>query len=107
MAGLFEETTINGMVLGNRIVRSATWEGMCAPDGRPTEKLIEYYRQLARGQVGLIVSSYIFVRTEGKQLPGQMGIFNDHFKDDFVKMAAAVHDCGGNIVLQLTHAGCS
>jgi 2,4-dienoyl-CoA reductase-like NADH-dependent reductase (Old Yellow Enzyme family) len=29
MTALFEQTMINGMTLRNRLVRSATWEGMC------------------------------------------------------------------------------
>ena len=37
------------MTLKNRLVRSATWEGMCEPDGRPTPKLRECYADLARG----------------------------------------------------------
>ena len=40
MRKVFEETRINGMTLKNRLVRSATWEGMCEPDGRPTPKLL-------------------------------------------------------------------
>jgi hypothetical protein len=32
MAILFEKTILNGMQLDNRLVRSDTWEGMCAPD---------------------------------------------------------------------------
>ncbi len=62
MTALFEETTINGMTMRNRTVRSATWEGMCEQDGRPTEKLIDWYRDLAQGGIGLIVSGYTFVR---------------------------------------------
>lgn len=34
MATLFEQTSINNMAMQNRIVRSATWEGMCDEDGR-------------------------------------------------------------------------
>ena len=72
MSTLFEETAINGMTMPNRMIRSATWEGMCNADGRPTEKLIDFYRVLAQGGIGLIVSGYTFVRQEGKQMPGQM-----------------------------------
>ncbi len=105
MADLFEQTTINGMTLQNRIVRSATWEGMCDNDGRPTDKLINCYRDLARGGVGLIVSGYTFVRTEGKQMPGKMGIHTDDFGPDMESLTKAVHDEGGKICIQLVHAG--
>ena len=70
MTTLFEETTINGLTMHNRMVRSATWEGMCDVDGRPTEKLINFYHNLTQGGIGLIVSGYTFVRPEGKGLPG-------------------------------------
>ena len=69
MRDLFDKTTINGMTLQNRFVRSATWEGMCNPDGCPTGRLIKCYRDLARGGVGLIISGYTFVRPDGRQLP--------------------------------------
>ena len=105
MNTLFEATTINGMNLRNRIVRSATWEGMCAPDGRPTGKLTDFYRQLAQGGVGLIITGYTFVRPEGKQLPGKMGIHTDAFTEDFIKMTSAIHKDGGTIAVQLVHAG--
>jgi 2,4-dienoyl-CoA reductase-like NADH-dependent reductase (Old Yellow Enzyme family) len=105
MASLFDETTINGMTLRNRLVRSATWEGMCDQDGRPTEKLIHCYGDLAQGGIGLIVSGYTFVRPEGKQNPGKMGIHTDDFADDYENLTRAVHDAGGKIAVQLVHAG--
>jgi len=79
MATLLDQTTINGMTLQNRLVRSATWEGMCEQDGRPTEKVVNWYRDLAQGGVGLIVTGYTFVRPEGKGLPGKMGVHTDAF----------------------------
>lgn len=105
MSKLFEQTTINGMILNNRLIRSATWEGMCDHEGRPTEKLIDYYTTLAQGGVGLIITGYAFVRREGKQLPGKMGIHVDDFADTMKKMTKAVHDVGGKICIQLVHAG--
>ncbi|NOR10857.1 MAG: NADH:flavin oxidoreductase, partial [Desulfovibrionaceae bacterium] len=66
MTTLFEEAAINGMTLQNRLVRSATWEGMCEQDGKPTEKVVNWYRELAKGGIGLIITGYAFVRPEGK-----------------------------------------
>jgi len=105
MRQIFDTTEINGMRLDNRLVRSATWEGMCEPDGRPTRKLTDWYRDLARGGVGLIVTGYTFVRPEGKQLPGKMGIHTDDFAKEMREMTATVHDNGGRICMQLVHAG--
>jgi 2,4-dienoyl-CoA reductase-like NADH-dependent reductase (Old Yellow Enzyme family) len=105
LATLFEETTINGMTMCNRMVRSATWEGMCEKDGRPTERLIKCYRDLAKGGIGLIITGYAFVRLDGKHNPGQMGIYTDDFADDYKKMTNAVHEEGGKIAVQLVHAG--
>lgn len=105
MAELFEQVTINGMTLRNRLVRSATWEGMCAAAGRPTPRLIDCYRTLARGGVGLIVTGYTFVSPEGKQLPGTMGIHCDDFAAEMQALAGAVHEPGGKICLQLVHVG--
>ncbi len=105
MARLFEETSLGTMTLRNRLMRSATWEGMCAEDGRPTAKLIDYNTELAKGGVGLIISGYAFVRPEGKQVPGQMGIYTDDFEEEYKKLTAGVHAGGGKIAIQLVHVG--
>ncbi len=105
MATVFEATTINGMTMSNRMIRSATWEGMCEQDGRPTEKLINCYRDLAQGGIGLIVSGYTFVLPEGKGLPGKMGIHTDDFAGDYENLTSTVHNAGGKIAVQLVHAG--
>jgi 2,4-dienoyl-CoA reductase-like NADH-dependent reductase (Old Yellow Enzyme family) len=78
---------------------------MCDQDGRPTEKLINCYRDLSKGGIGLIVSGYTFVRPEGKGLPGKMGIHTDDFAGDYENLSKAVHEDGGKIAVQLVHAG--
>ena len=93
------------MALTNRFVRSATWEGMCEKDGRPTPKLVSCYRDLAAGGVGLIITGYAFVRPDGKQLPGKMGIHTDDFTAEMRALTQAVHNEGGKICIQLVHAG--
>lgn len=105
MHKLFEETKIKGLALKNRFVRSATWEGMCGDDGRPAEKLFSCYRDLAKGGVGLIISGYTFVRPEGRQMPGTMGMHKDGLRPDMEALTGVVHEEGGKICVQLVHAG--
>jgi 2,4-dienoyl-CoA reductase-like NADH-dependent reductase (Old Yellow Enzyme family) len=105
MSTLFEETTINGMTMRNRMIRSATWEGMCEQDGRPTKKLIDWYHNLAQGGIGLIISGNTTVRPEGKQVPGTMGIHTEDFARDYENLTRTVHDAGCKIAVQLVHAG--
>ncbi|MFA5905996.1 MAG: NADH:flavin oxidoreductase, partial [Desulfobacula sp.] len=105
MASLFDPGFIGTMKLKNRMIRSATWEGMCEPDGRPTQKLMDYYVDLIKGGIGLIISGYTYVRPDGKQLAGKMGLYSDAFAEDFKKLTRTVHDLGGKIAIQLVHAG--
>jgi len=105
MKNLFEQTTINSMTLSNRFVRSATWEGMCDNDGRPGSKLTSCYRELAAGRVGLIITGYAFVRPDGRQLSGKMGIHTGAFATEMRALTQAVHEEGGRICMQLVHAG--
>jgi 2,4-dienoyl-CoA reductase-like NADH-dependent reductase (Old Yellow Enzyme family) len=105
MRKVFDETRINGMLLQNRLVRSATWEGMCGADGRPTERLAALYGNLARGGVGLIITGYTYVSPEGKQLPGQMGLCDDASAAELRLLPRAVAHHGAKICLQLVHCG--
>jgi 2,4-dienoyl-CoA reductase-like NADH-dependent reductase (Old Yellow Enzyme family) len=106
MPSLFEKTTINGLTLDNRFVRSATWEGMAAEDGTCTPRLVGVMRELAEGRVGLIIASHAYVAREGQATPWQLGIYDDSLIDGLGRMVEAVHDCQGKIVAQLAHAGC-
>ena len=77
MSKLFERNTINGMTLSNRFIRSATWEGMAADDGACTPKLIDLMTELAKGGLGLIISSHAYVSPEGQASPWQLGVYSD------------------------------
>jgi len=105
MNRLFESSEINGMKLANRFVRSATWEGMASPEGEVTPKLIETMRSLAKGGVGLIISSHAYIRTDGQASPWQIGIYKDELIPGLKEMTDAVHEAGGKIIMQLAHAG--
>lgn len=105
MKKLFDKTKINQMELKNRFVRSATWEGLANPDGSCSEKIIEMMLELAKGQVGLIITSHAYVNQDGQGSIKQLGIYDDRFISDYRKMVERVHQEGSKIVLQITHAG--
>ena len=105
MSALFETSKINGLRLSNRFVRSATWEGMAADDGTCTPRLIDLMADLARGGLGLIISSHTYVSPEGQAGPWQLGIYSDTLTAGLETMVKAVHENGGKIVMQLAHAG--
>ena len=100
-----EATSLGGMTLKNRFVRSATWEGLAADDGFCTPELVNVIADLARGEIGLIISSHAYVSLEGQAGPRQIAICDDRFVAGLAKMVEAAHDQGSRIILQLAHAG--
>lgn len=102
---VFETTTINGLELRNRLVRSATWEGLADPDGGVNGALIDVHRDLADGGVGLIITGYMAVRAEGRQQSTQLLVEKDDRIPGLARIAEAVHERGGKVVAQIVHCG--
>jgi 2,4-dienoyl-CoA reductase-like NADH-dependent reductase (Old Yellow Enzyme family) len=102
---LFQSARIGSLNLPNRFIRSATWEGLAAPDGACTDEIVRLMGELAEGGVGLIISSHAFVRPEGYAVRGQLGVDRDECIAGLARMAGAVHGKGGKIALQLAHGG--
>jgi 2,4-dienoyl-CoA reductase-like NADH-dependent reductase (Old Yellow Enzyme family) len=105
MSHLFEPAQIGYMAVRNRFVRSATWEAMATPEGAVTPRLVDTIAALARGGVGLIISSHAYVSPEGQAGPAQIGIYKDELVPGLKQMAAAAHDHGAKMLLQMAHAG--
>jgi 2,4-dienoyl-CoA reductase-like NADH-dependent reductase (Old Yellow Enzyme family) len=105
MHALFERSEINGMVLSNRFVRSATWEGMATDEGACTPQLIDLISDLASGGVGFIITGHTYIRGDGQHSPRQLGIHKDGLISGLSAMTAAVHAKGSKIVLQLGYGG--
>jgi len=105
MNKLFDKTKINQMELKNRFVRSATWEGLANPDGSCSRKIADMMLELAKGQVGLIITSHAYVSQCGQGSIRQLGIYDDRLISGYKKMVEEVHKEGSKIVLQISHAG--
>lgn len=105
MRKLFEKTLINSLELPNRFVRSATWEGLASSDGSVTPELMDKMLELARGGVGLIITSHAYVQAQGQAGPGQLGVYKDELIPGLRKMVDEIHENNGKIIMQLAHAG--
>jgi len=102
---LFATTSIKGITLANRFVRSATWEGLANDDGSCTPRLIDLMVELARGDIGLMITGHAYISPKGQAGPRQLGAYSDELLPGLGEMTRAVHSAGGKIVLQLSHAG--
>ncbi|MCG6201986.1 NADH:flavin oxidoreductase [Psychromonas antarctica] len=105
MESLFTETHIGNMTLKNRFIRSATWENMATESGHMTDKLYAIYDQLAKGEIGLIVTGYANIIEEEQPNPGMMGMYNDSFVGGYKKLTELVHINDTKIVMQLAYGG--
>lgn len=103
---IFEQVNLGGLNLKNRIIRSATHDGLADDNGAPTEKLIRKYEFLAKNDVGAIITGYAGVSENGMSpYPAMLKIHNDDNLVQFCKLTEAVHKYSTPIVLQLAHCG--
>jgi 2,4-dienoyl-CoA reductase-like NADH-dependent reductase (Old Yellow Enzyme family) len=79
---------------------------MADTHGRATPELAKLYLNLVRGGVGLIITGHAYISPEGMASPHQLGIYSDDLIDDLKAMTDAIHDEGGNLVVQISHSGC-
>ena len=103
---IFEPAYIGHTKLRNRIIRSATYEGMCNEKGFPTEEYGKHYSELARNNAGGIITGFAFVTKNGRAMqPRQAGIDEASKIPFYREMTDEVHRWGGRIFLQIAHAG--
>jgi len=104
---LFEPGNIGTLSLKNRIVMAAISVGSLAePDGRLSERLIDYYVARAKGGTGLIITGNARITREIEQpertLFGRnLMADNEIYIGRFEQLAEAVHDYGAKVAVQL------
>ncbi len=101
MKQLFEPITLPHLTLKNRLVRSATWEAVAAPDGAIVENAYQIYDELARGGVGLIISGFTSVADNDHYFGGMMRLSNDALIPSYKKLTDIVHQHNCPMIAQL------
>jgi 2,4-dienoyl-CoA reductase-like NADH-dependent reductase (Old Yellow Enzyme family) len=102
----FQPAELAGIKLKNRIIRSATHEGMADENGYPTDTLKKKYITLAKGEVGVIITGYTAIQPNGRGPNiGQLKIYTDDAIKSYAQMVDAVHEYETPIIMQIAHAG--
>ncbi|MFW9830097.1 MAG: NADH:flavin oxidoreductase, partial [Candidatus Thorarchaeota archaeon] len=70
-------------------------------------ELVQFYKVLAEGGVGLIITGVTYVQANGKAIPNQLAIDNDDLIPSLKNLTNVVHQYGENckIAVQLHHSG--
>lgn len=103
---LFQKGYIGKVEIRNRVVMTSMGVGLCSRDGEPTEELIRYYEDRAKGGCGLILPEFTSVDIEtGHCNPRQLCIGDRKNLPGFERMIDAVHRYGAKMFIQLHHGG--
>lgn len=106
MEKLFSTGEIAGIRFKNRLIRSATHEGMADAEGRPLPVLSELYTKIARGGAGGIITGEAAVSPAGKSSGHHsLMIHHDDLIPAYKELTRAVHEFDTPLVLQLQHCG--
>lgn len=98
---IFEEIKLNHLTLRNRLIRSATWEGLAENDGSITDEAYGIYEELSRGGVGGIIVGFTDVSDEDYYIHGAMKLSRDDLIPQYAKLADIIHSGGCPAIIQL------
>ncbi|MBM9475809.1 alkene reductase [Nakamurella flavida] len=100
---LFSPVTLGSLELRNKVAMAPLTRMRSSVDGVPGELVADYYAQ--RAGLGLIVTEGTYPSAESRGYPGQPGIVTPEQAAGWARVADAVHERGGVVVMQVMSAG--
>lgn len=103
---LFTPIKIGNCTVKNRIVMAPMLMGFGQIDGTPTESLMDYYEERAKGGTGLIITEITRVNdVHGAAAFAQLAMSHDYHIEPMREFAERIHRHGAKIFVQLHHPG--
>ncbi len=100
MSVLFMPGRIGTLEIPNRMISSASHEGLADKRGRPTDAKFLFYKGFIDGGIGLVITGYAGIMQAGKSALLNMSMIDS---DDLIpahkKLVDRIHEIGGKIVL--------
>ena len=100
---LLQPFPLRTVTLKSRVVMGAMHTGL--EERGDWAAAARFYARRAQGGVGLILTGGVTPNAEGAVFPGACGLYNAQDVANHRQIAAAVHDQGGLIAMQILHAG--
>lgn len=101
MKQIFEHAKLGELTLKNRLIRSATWEGIASRDGGIPEEGYEIYRELAKGGVGAVITGFTSVADNDHYFGGMMRLSRDELIPQYKKLVDLIHAENCPVIAQL------
>ena len=105
MKQIFDSVKLGELPVKNRLVRSATWEGMAEEDGSIPEALYQTYEKLARGGTGTIITGFTSVSQDDRYFEGMMRLGKDELIPQYRRLTQILHENGAVAIAQLALGG--
>jgi 2,4-dienoyl-CoA reductase-like NADH-dependent reductase (Old Yellow Enzyme family)/ribulose 1,5-bisphosphate synthetase/thiazole synthase len=103
---LFTPGRIGSLTLKNRVIKSPQTSALANQDGSVTPRIVNHYKRLAEGGVGLIMVEYTYIDDiASKSIHCQLGISRHEHIAGHGWLVDTVHAAGAKIGLQLEHCG--
>jgi len=106
MVSLFSPGKIGSLEVNNRMIRTASHEGLADARGAPTEAQFQFYKGFVEGGIGLVITGYAGIQQNGKSARYHMTMIDsDGLIQSHKAMVDRIHAIGGKTVLQIAHCG--
>ncbi len=107
MSKLFSSFSIRHLESKNRLMRSATTSYWSDKNGILRQPILDYYRLLAKGDLGLIIKGHSYISSNGKAHTGQSGLSDESHLSKMTELTKLVHYYDVPIIAQINHGGLS
>ena len=98
---IFDPIQLKHLNVKNRLVRSATWEGVATLDGSLPEEAYAIYDELARGGVGTIITGFTSVAANDYYFEGLMRLCDDALISQYGRLTDIIHAQEAAAIAQL------
>ncbi len=101
MKTIFDKTTLGNIKTKNRLIRSATWEGMADGEGHIPEELFKVYDGLFSGGVGAVITGFTSVSDNDFYFGGMVRLSNDSLISEHKILTENAHKNDCPVIVQL------